>query len=306
MARRYGIEVALDMFADLFQRRRNGEDIKLSRALERNFDDPSTPVERQIRADIEAYRASQVAKCETELFAQKRRLTDAQRGLQVKETRKAREEIRIATNKIRMYLDRLADMRRAEPKEDDSRIFPMGYAPVIANIDGRLMFAPMRYTCRLGGKPANYDVRFPGTYNARRDSLTGFWDAIYGRNHAVMVVSGFFENVPRHLYERRELQPHEKPANVVLRFNPRPAMEMLVACLWDHWSGPGAPDLWSFAAVTDAPPAEIAVTGHQRCVVALREPNMREWLSPRESGRNRLDAILGDRETPYYEHRIAA
>jgi hypothetical protein len=29
---------------------------------------------------------------------------------------------------------------------------------------------------------------------------------------------------------------------------------MLVACLWDHWSGQSGPDLWSFAAVTDEPP----------------------------------------------------
>ena len=48
-AARYGVEVALDMFADLFRRRREGEDIKLSRALERNFDQPSTPIEQSHR-----------------------------------------------------------------------------------------------------------------------------------------------------------------------------------------------------------------------------------------------------------------
>jgi hypothetical protein len=57
--------------------------------------------------------------------------------------------------------------------------------------------------------------------NARRDNLSGFWDAIYGLNHAVMIVSGFFENVPRHLYEKRELKPDEKPANMVLQFTIR-------------------------------------------------------------------------------------
>ena len=48
-----------------------------------------------------------------------------------------------------------------------------------------------------------------------------------------MVVSGFYENVPQHLYEKRELKPDEKAANMVLQFNPRPVTEMLVACLWD-------------------------------------------------------------------------
>ena len=135
----------------------------------------------------------------------------------------------------------------------------MVYAPVIANIDGRLQVAPMRYTCRLAGKPANYDVRYPGTYNARRDNLGGFWKEVYGRNHALMSVSGFYENVPRHLYEKRELKADETQANMVLQFSPRPVTEMLVACLWDHWSGPSATDLWSFAAVTDEPPLVEAV-----------------------------------------------
>lgn len=172
MARRYGLEIAFDMFADLFRRRREGEDIKVSRALERNFAEPSTPVERQIKADIDAYQAQQVSKWEKDLFVQKKRLADAERSLQTKETKKAREDVRIATNKIQTYLDRLADVRRTEPKEDDSRIFPMTYAPVIANIDGRLRISPMRYTCRLAGKPANYDARYPGTYNAFSAFLT--------------------------------------------------------------------------------------------------------------------------------------
>jgi putative SOS response-associated peptidase YedK len=79
-----------------------------------------------------------------------------------------------------------------------------------------------------------------------------------------MVVRGFYENVPRHLYEKRELKLDEKEANMVFQFNPRQVIEMLVACLWDHWRGADAPDLRSFAAVTDEPPPEIAATGHQR------------------------------------------
>ena len=66
--------------------------------------------------------------------------------------------------------------------------------------------------------------------------------------------------------EARFLQVKEKrqsPSNLVLQFNPRPAVQMLVACLWDRWLGPNGDILESFAAVTDEPPAEIAATGHQ-------------------------------------------
>jgi putative SOS response-associated peptidase YedK len=121
-----------------------------------------------------------------------------------------------------------------------------------------------------------------------------------------MVISGFFENVPRHLYEHRDLGPGEKPENIVLQFDPRPASHMLVACLWDRWTSPNTPDRYSFAAITDVPPKEVAATGHQRCVVALREENLHQWLSPRGAGRDRLEMIMSDKETLYYEHQIVA
>ena len=306
LARRYGADIAYDMFADLFRRRLEGEDIKASRALEDNFAEPKSDLERRIKADIDAYRATRISEWETTLFQQRKRVVDAERSLQTKETRKAREDIRIGSKKIADCLDRLANARRSEPKKKDSRIFPMVYAPVIAEIDGRLQIVPMRYGCRLAGKPANYDVRYPGTYNARRDNLDGFWREVIGRHHAILVISGFFENVPTHLYERRELKPGEKETNTILEFQPQPPGDMLVACVWDHWEKAGDPDLWSFAALTDEPPQEIADTGHQRCVIALQPSNLREWLSPASVSRARVDEILSHREVFYYQHQIAA
>ena len=35
------------------------------------------------------------------------------------------------------------------------------------------LIKPMRYQCRPGGKPAFDNVKFPSTYNARRDNLEG-------------------------------------------------------------------------------------------------------------------------------------
>jgi hypothetical protein len=56
-----------------------------------------------------------------------------------------------------------------------------------------------------------------------------------------MVISGFYENVPEHLYQHRELAPDENEKNLVLEFDPKPARGMLVACLWDHWIQPASP-----------------------------------------------------------------
>ena len=49
LARRYGAEIAYEMFAELFRRRLDGDDIKATRALEQNFANPKSEVERRNR-----------------------------------------------------------------------------------------------------------------------------------------------------------------------------------------------------------------------------------------------------------------
>src|SRR6202011_5278867 len=97
---------------------------------------------------------------------------------------------------------------------------------------------PMRYGCRPAGKPALYDKQFPGLYNARSDNLERFWSAQFGRHHAVMVVDSFYENVPLHAQEHRELRGGEKAQNVVLQFTPNPPQTVFIACLWSHCTDP--------------------------------------------------------------------
>jgi hypothetical protein len=67
----------------------------------------------------------------------------------------------------------------------------------------------------------------------------------------------------------------------VLEFDPQPAREMLVACLWDRWISPHAPDLYPFAAITNEPTPEVAATGHQRTIITIQEQNFRNgFLQP--------------------------
>jgi putative SOS response-associated peptidase YedK len=306
LSRQHGAEVDWESFEDVFKRRAEGEDIKVARDLQRNYQNPTTDVQKRTAGYIAQYLKTKKAEWENEVFVQRRRLATAQESLTKKETKKAREDIRIATNKSQMFLDRLADLRRTQPNNEDARIFPMMYAPVLISENGKTIIRPMRYTCRLAGKPADYDRRFPGTYNARRDSLDDYWSKVYGRNHAVMVISGFYENVPLHLYEHRELATDEKEKNLVLEFDPQPSQDMLVACVWDRWSRGDSPDLYSFAAITDEPTPEVAATGHQRTVITLQEQHLSEWLSPAQVSKERLDEILSEKETPYYVHQIAA
>lgn len=241
-----------------------------------------------------------------ELFAQRKRLADAERTLQTKQTKSALESQRIATSKISKTRLDLEDLRRTELLDRDSRIFPGVYAPVMVVRDGQRVVLPMRYQCRPAGRPASYDIEYPGTYNARRDNLEKFWRGHFGVTHGIMIVNAFYENVKRHDMEHRELAPGEKPENDVLEFKPNPPQDMLVACLWSHWTKDGEPDLLSFAAITDEPPPEVAAAGHDRCIIPIKPEHVDAWLNPDPTNLKGLYDILDDRAPAYYEHRLAA
>jgi putative SOS response-associated peptidase YedK len=295
--RMFGANASLGEFVDLFLRRQNEPEARLiiPKSVEVAFDDPQTNEERQAKQAIDSFRTQQATKFEQELFKQRTRLADAERTLATRTTKAAIESKRIATEKSEWLLGKLAGLRSSELTEDDLRIFPGHYAPVMLWEDGRRVVKPMRYQCRPPGKPPHWDAKYPGTYNARRDNLEGdFWRGLFGRSHGVMVVQDFYEHVKR------------DGQNVVLKFSPRPEQDMLVACLWSRWTARGQPDLLSFAAITDEPPAEIAAAGHDRCVIPIRPENVDAWLNPDTVSLAALYAILDDRARPYYEHRLAA
>jgi putative SOS response-associated peptidase YedK len=307
LAKKYGAEIAWEFFEELYRKRLDDRDIKLSRALDVHVLQMTGERARPSQNYIHTYRAQQAQTWEQALFKERRRLADAQRKLKVKETKASRNNERIATNKIEQLTNKLTTLRSEQITGNDARIFPKSYfAPVITNEGGRLLIRPMRYLCRLPGKPASFDERFEGCYNARRDNLKGFWSGLYGKNHGIVVIDSFFENVPRHLYEKRNLTPGERESNMVLHFNPNTGTPMTIACLWSHWTHETEPDLYSFAAITDDPPPEVLATGHTRCVISLKDENVSEWLSPTQLPQQRLEEILSDRANPYYEHRIAA
>lgn len=294
--RAWGATMSLREFADLYGFRQQDRRVKIPRAIDRWFDAPTTDEERSIRARIAEHDAAEATRLESELFAQKTRLNTAVRALAAKPTKKAAEDQRIATNKIEAASAKLADLRRDDVQARDRRFFPGWYVPVLFVEDGKTRLAPMRYQCRPAGKPANYDQRYPGTYNARRDNLEGFWKAQFGHTHALIVADAFFENVEA-----------ADGGNRVLKFEPRDREPILIACLWSRWKDPKGeqPDLLSFAAVTDDPEPEVAAAGHDRTIINIKPEHVESWLNPR-GDLARMYAIFDDKQHPFYEHRIAA
>ncbi|MEA3085857.1 MAG: hypothetical protein QOC89_3554 [Paraburkholderia sp.] len=305
--RSFGALMDIHEFTRLFFERAEGvSKARIPKAMESAFNEPQTAAEGDIKALIDRFNADQATRLEQDLFRQRKRLADAERSLQAKVTKAATESQRIATDKIAWALGKLEDLQRTDPTAEDSRIFVGHYAPVMVMEHGQRVIKPMRYQCRIAGKPAAYDEKYPGTYIARRDNLEGFWKSLFGYSHGILVVSAFYENVRRARMEGRELAEGEKDENVVLEFRPNPAHDMLVACLWSRWSAPGESDLLSFAAITDEPPPEVVATGHNRCIIPIKPENVDAWLTPDSSNLAASYAILDDRDRPYYEHRLAA
>ena len=304
--RDFGAELDIKEFYELFWRRTTDPKVKIPKAMEAAFAEPKTDAELKIRSAIDTFAAAETVKLEQSVFEQRKRLADAERTLQTKPTKAAANSQRIATDKIAWAMGKLADLKRLELIGPDSRIFPGHYAPVMVMENGRRVVKPMRYQCRPAGKPAFYDTKFPGTYNARRDNLEGFWKGLFGYSHGIAVVNAFFENVNEHRAEGRELREGEAVKNLILEFRPRPTQDMLVACLWSRWTSPGEPDLLSFAAITDEPPPEVSAAGHDRCIIPIRPENIDAWLNPDPKNLAAQYAILDDRARPYYEHRLAA
>lgn len=93
----------------------------------------------------------------------------------------------------------------------------------------------------------------------------------------------------------------------MLAFTPRTGEPMLIACLWNKSPGyRGAPDLYSFAAITDDPEPEVAEAGHDRTIINIKPEHIDAWLNPDPANLAALYAIFDDKRHPYYEHRLAA
>jgi putative SOS response-associated peptidase YedK len=295
---RIGGELGIAAFVRLFwERRKSGDWVrKLPKGMRDAFAKPRNADEMELAKLVAEGNREAAEAVGAELQAQSLRLEKAEQVLaSPKPTKKAANDQRIATDKISRARRDLDDLQRKELLPRDERMFPGTFAPVMIRQDGRKVIMPMRYQCRLPGWSEVVERKYPGTYNARRDKLGEAWRQLFGYNHGLMVVERFYEHVDR------------DGQDVVLEFVPQDHEPMLVACLWNRSPGyGGAPDLLSFAAITDEPPPEVAAAGHDRCIIQIRPEHVDAWLNPDPANLAAMQAILEDRPRPYYEHRLAA
>ncbi len=215
---------------------------------------------------------------EAELVRQRERRDIAHATLATRPTQKARNDLRVAGNRIERAQARLDDLHRVQLLPRDNRIFPGTYAPVMVSENGRRVIKPMRYQCRLPDKPARNDVLYPGTYNARRDSLEGYWRGAFGLRHGVVVVQAFYEHVPRHAIAAAASMPTKRSRTWCSNSAPiHPA-----TCCWPA-SGQNGKDRKAPAFVCHDhrhTASDVAAAGHDRGVVPIRREHLDAWLNP--------------------------
>ncbi|MBJ6978091.1 SOS response-associated peptidase family protein [Luteimonas sp. MC1895] len=294
LERTLGVRIDPDWYVEEFWTRKGkdaGKRPRMPRAVER---EAVALAPASIGAAIAAADQTEIDQLTQLVFAQRKRVADAERSLQARETKKAREDIRIGTGKVEAAMRRLDELRTPPADAGLGRIYPGYWCPVVIRERGRYVARLMRYQCRLPDWTEAIERRYPGTYNARRDNLEKSWGKVFGHGHGVMVASAFYEHVDRGGQDQ------------VLEFRPSDGRDMIAACLWTRTTEQDGSELYSFAAITDEPPAEVAAAGHDRCIVPIKAEHLEAWLTPDAANLAAMHAILDDRERPYYEHRQAA
>ena len=303
----YQARIQIDLFDDLFTARLNGSGAKIPRAMEKPFMESAKSFgEKRIQKAIREFTAQEMEASKAELDAQTKRLLLAERALLTKTTKKAQNDQRIAGEKIKKLTRAIESLNDPDYSDDHARIYPGMYAPLITEENGERVVKPFRYLLRPRGQSADFDRKFNGSYNARRDRLQEvfWWKSVFGRNHGAMEIKAFYENVKLHHFENRNLRAGEEEQNLILKFEPVSLREMLVPCIWDRNEADGT-TLHSFALITDEPNPEVAAAGHDRTPIILKPEYLGRWLTP-GNDLSSYEAIFDDKQPTTFEHEIAA
>jgi putative SOS response-associated peptidase YedK len=303
----YKARVQVDFFEDLFKDRAAGSGAKIPRAMEAAFlEKPKSAAELRIAKYIRDFHAREKKDAKAEISKQEKRLSDAEKSLKSKHTKKAENDVRIATAKIEKLTFKIERLESGKIGETDSRIYPGQYAPLITLEKGERDVRPFRYHLRPRGQGPEFDRKFDGNYNARRDRLEEvfWWKSVLGKNHGALAIKAFFENVPLSKFEHRKLKKGEEDKNLILKFEPKGLSEMLVPCLFDTNAEEDF-TLHSFALITDDPNPEVAAAGHERTPVVMKETHLELWLEANQNF-SEYRPVFEDKEPTYFEHQVSA
>ena len=166
--REWGAVVSMKRFVELFwEKRQDGQWTKIPKAIREAFRRPEGEEGFALAKLVAEADREQAERYQAELSAQTARLGKAEAVLAgSRPTKRAADDQRIATNKIKAGQRNLDDLQRTELVDRDSRIYPDSYATVMIENEGQRIVVPMRYQCRLPGWNDVTERKYPGTTTA--------------------------------------------------------------------------------------------------------------------------------------------
>jgi putative SOS response-associated peptidase YedK len=280
MEKDYEAEISWPDFIALYRQRTiDGSFFKIPDGMDSQLFEMGGKEAEQIR-DLRIHR--EVADIEGEMHLVKE-------AMATKFTKKAESRLGVLQRKR----DKLLKPKQSSIEHDGYRIYPGDVAPVIIRRGPGRSIVPMRYNV-LPASGIELPSKYP-VFNARRDMLRlrDTWRPLFGKTHGIAPFTRFFEWVDR----------GGKTSEVF--FKPRGFERMHAACLYAECQKEDF-IFRSFAIITDEPNPEILEVGHDRCPIFIAYSHVDSWLNPSGQTLDELDALLGQKESVYFNHAFVA
>jgi len=292
---RFGAKIDLDNLQIAFHMRDVYKSAMIPSAIDSFvMQNADNAVFKRLAKLAKAHYAAEIEKFSTKLKKHEQAVKDFE--TKIKSGSKAKglkESLEKRRETVEWHKEKIAYYEKIE-EAGAPRVFPNFYAPVIVKDAKQASIRLMRYQlCPKSGKelnPFKYNL-----FNARRDRLleSTTWEAVFGKQHGIFPFYRFYESVEGKNGEAKSIY-----------FEPEHEELMWAASLFEKAKIKEG-DLWSFAAITDEPPPEVAAAGHDRCPVYIQESNFEKWLNPNKSSKDELLDILSAIEKTYFAHHAA-
>lgn len=293
--RRFNVKIDWDNLEIAYQMRDNYKSAMIPSAIDTYIiQNAETAQQKRLAKMAKAHYQTEIEKFSTKLKKYEQDVKDFEAKIRGgSKAKNLKENLEKRRETVQWHKDKIDYYEKIQEK-GAPRVFPNFYAPVVVKNEKTAALRLMRYQlCPKSGKelnPFKYNL-----FNARKDRLldSPTWKAVFGKQHAIFPFYRFYESV-----EGPEGQP------LAIYFQPEHGDLMWAASLYEV-SRIKEGELWSFAAITDEPPAEVLATGHDRCPVYIAEKQFDAWMNPISAHRNHLVGLLDDVEKTYFDHEQA-
>lgn len=283
----------LPHFTGLLEQRLSGvPNLKIPRAVEANFLQPKNAAEKKVANLISDWHRLELNELDQKLEVQAGKILELKKKLELKETKTHRQKME-TTIRVSERIKGLAGHLQGSIRPTDALVHQYTYAPLIVSEEGRNVIRLFRYQIRPRWANQEPDRKI-NMFNARLDALENrkSWEPLFMHRHGAIVLKGFYEWVPA----------PDSGKTTVINFFPKGRKPMWVPALHEHWAGHENEAIDSFAILTNNPPPEVEIMGHDRCPIHPDWSFMPDWLNPKRCTREYIYGELKKASGIIFEH----